>query len=148
MTAPALLAALSEATEGSRELDAGVYETLGHRVLRAPATWRNIGWKWFDPAARRWIGLPHVTTSVDDALTLLPSGIQILDLTLAWDTLPAGEHCWPAATVRWCPPGQPSSGANWHATIESAPTLPLAICKAAPVMRVRTARAAQEAGHG
>lgn len=80
-----LISRLEAAREGSRELDGDIAEALGiYRIERgAEGTWATpvdapvarfecdaeIHWVWSSEC-------PHYTTSVDDAMTLLPEGMS------------------------------------------------------------------------
>ena len=75
-----LIAKLEAATEGSRELDADIYEAIGCEVVRARKSRRGLNWcyrghfphGWL---AIRWEKMNHLTTSIDAALTLVPEGM-------------------------------------------------------------------------
>lgn len=56
-----LIARLESATQGSRELDAMIYGTINPK-----RSFRSF----------RFEGVPHYTTSVDAALTLVPEGMR------------------------------------------------------------------------
>lgn len=57
-----LIARLEAATEGSRELDGAIYETVtGVRIT--------------GPRDKEWLVVPFYTTSLDAALTLVPEGL-------------------------------------------------------------------------
>lgn len=78
--------------------------------------------------------VPHYTASIDAALALVErllkcsdDGEVLYDLNLT-GSLNEPEHCWPAAALRWYPKG--STGPNWHARVEGAPTPALAILRA------------------
>jgi hypothetical protein len=68
--------------------------------------------------------VPRYTTSVDDALTLAKRLPGLLEIEGGFE--PDCPEAWPAWTVRWYPRGL--SGKDWHASIGSAATLPLALC--------------------
>ena len=68
----ALISSLEKATEGSRELDALVWEALGAAVKRDHARTKyairgDLPWGWTD----RWQHMLYVTTSVDDVAYLI-----------------------------------------------------------------------------
>lgn len=70
-----LITALEAATEGSRELDAVIYEALGYKVKRAAGWSRGVRWRFLNDG--RWQVMADYTTSLDAALTLAPEGAQI-----------------------------------------------------------------------
>lgn len=92
----ALIARLEAATEGSRELDAGIFIYLGKapKVVKRGATeldWHQTNYEWSDPGT--WerarfeqpappdrIVAPYYTTSLDAALSLVPEGWMLKDL--------------------------------------------------------------------
>lgn len=74
LTREEVIAKLQAATQGSRDLDADIYEALGvavirHRIPRTGITWR---WRGSDLGAR-WQAMRYLTTSLDDALSLAPA---------------------------------------------------------------------------
>lgn len=99
------------------------------------------GEPWFGPLADR-DDCPAFTNSFDEAITLLPDGMAIIDLTLSWDTCKERGH--PAATIRWYPPKTPDTK-DWHARVVTAKTIPLTACLAA--LEARAALSAAK-GHG
>ncbi|HEY4547812.1 MAG TPA: hypothetical protein VIG90_15520 [Pedomonas sp.] len=141
MTLDELIAALEQATGPSRELDWQLSDYLGeipaHSIrtvgfdydwYRAPggtALWRakdgegRLVELW-EPKKR--------TASLDEALTLVPTDLAIIELVLGWDPSRPSVH--PAAVVRWYPPNVAHDGKSWHAQIASAKTLPLTVCLA------------------
>lgn len=64
-----LLDKLRAATEGSRELDSQIYLYLG--LTTRPEQWKIH------------VGLPHYTTSLDAALTLVPEGLQVSHMSIS-----------------------------------------------------------------
>lgn len=70
-----LIARLEAATEGCRELDADIGRVLGYWVSENAARLAT-GWDWIagvGDQGGKW-ELPHYTTSLDAALTLMPEG--------------------------------------------------------------------------
>jgi hypothetical protein len=86
MTLPALIAQLTAATAGSRELDADIYEALGCEVIRMPRNGRGYAWKYRGqgPSGRiadRWESMQELSTSLDAAMTLVPEGWLTSDVS-------------------------------------------------------------------
>lgn len=79
-----------------------------------------------------WWKVPLYTSSIDAAMTLMPVGVNLLDLSLSYDTLE--PPCYPAVAIRWYPPNK--EGGNWHGQVSSAPTIPLTMCVAALELRI------------
>lgn len=73
---PDPLPALRAATEGSRELDALVAQAVGWLRRHVNALPEDDVWE--DSQGWKYPGLPHFTTSVDAALTLVPEGMEIV----------------------------------------------------------------------
>lgn len=122
-----LIDRLGTAGEPSREIDAEIARAVGwttrphHDKSWYPDVWINpkTGWEEY---------LPKFTRSFDEAITLLPEGMVVIDLTLSWDTCKERGH--PAATIRWYPPKTPDPK-DWHARVVTAKTIPLTVCLAA-----------------
>ena len=76
MTALAeLIAKLEAATERSRELDAEIWAHLNGFTGAIKGRWVGGRWSWSVGSVGVWDDeLPHYTTSIDAALTLVPEG--------------------------------------------------------------------------
>lgn len=72
---------------------------------------------------------PRYTTSLDAAMTLIPTDGSVNFAEFSWSWEPSDPGVWPAASVRWYPPHK--SGPDWHAFTVTAPTPALALCIAA-----------------
>ncbi|MBP2232470.1 hypothetical protein J2847_005799 [Azospirillum agricola] len=87
-----------------------------------------------------WWKVPLYTASVDAAMTLMPVGVNLLEVTLAFNTL---ESPWyPAVSIRWYPPSK--AGDDWHAQVSSAATIPLTICLAALELSIAASQEIQQ----
>lgn len=75
------------------------------------------------------------TNSFDVAITLLPEGVNVLDLTLSWDTTTSPGY--PACSIRWFEPGDGVK--DWKACTVSAKTIPITVALAAMTLRSRNA---------
>lgn len=128
----ALIADLERAGRGSRDLDADVYEALGHLVKRT-ATINDYGrrgqsWRYWPispDGSPRWLAMRNLTTSMDDAISLVPE-------SLGW----TADHA----------PGQrPRAYVSGLGNVEiaggEAATPALALCIAALKARARSAGA-------
>lgn len=129
-----------EAAEGpSRELDGMIFRAINPDV--PDEDWRDFQddvWCMRDPEdAIAFIVPPKFTESMDAAMTLMPAGVNLLDLTLSYDTLE--PPCYPAISIRWYPPNK--QGADWHGQVSSAPTIPLTMCLAAIELRASSLKA-------
>ncbi len=71
----ALAERCEKASEGSRNLDADIYEAMGLEVLRVPGCPRAIGWR-HRPGRGCWQSMQRLTTSLDAAMTLVPDGFK------------------------------------------------------------------------
>lgn len=80
------------------------------------------------------LNAPNYTASIDTAMTLVPEGVNLIDLKLSWDT--AAERAHPACSVKWYEPG--ATGNGWHACVASGKTAALAIANAALQLRARS----------
>ncbi|WP_376959677.1 hypothetical protein ABNQ39_07140 [Azospirillum sp. A26] len=87
-----------------------------------------------------WWRVPLYTSSIDAAMALMPVGVELLDLTLSYDTLE--QPCHPAVAIRWYPPNK--KGGDWYGQVSSAPTIPLTICLAALELRAASQEAAAQ----
>lgn len=75
MTIESCIAALAASPKGSRNLDADVYEALGFPVKREPkfAGRHLVDKAWSFLEGSRWKAMLHFSTSIEDALTLVPA---------------------------------------------------------------------------
>jgi len=72
-TKNAIINRLDRAKAGSIDLNADIYEALGHRVKRARTTPEGITYRWFNPESSRWQVMLDLTGDFEAALTLLPN---------------------------------------------------------------------------
>jgi hypothetical protein len=124
---------------GSSDIDADVMEALGYQVIRHQAVrngstrggvaWRYRGCGLLGKRAH-WCALPRVSRSIDEALRIVERvlGEGALSIELTHETAAPGVY--PAAVLRWYPAGVARDGRSWHAAIEGAPTIPLALIAA------------------
>jgi hypothetical protein len=71
----ALIERLHTATEGSRELDKAVWLACGHRVETIIEVGGHRYESWYEANGTRWaLKGTHFTSSIDNALTLVPEG--------------------------------------------------------------------------
>ena len=94
-----LIAKLEKASEGSRELDCDIPESLGWPVRRKPPSYKNPWCR-----APEWKSIrtvPHYTTNIDAALQLVPEGFQ-------WEVrhIPTDEGSNYSAQANWQPTGR------------------------------------------
>lgn len=107
-----LIARLEMATEGSRELDADIFiETAG--IPEGSRIDRNggvVGW-WPPNSGYQYAReVPHYTTSLDAALTLVPRKV---DYELKIIGTPDGET-YTVAGIRWWEIARADAPANWQ----------------------------------
>jgi hypothetical protein len=112
---------LEDAIHGCRYLDAAIYEALGFRVKRHPEQTTNryggtrYGRSWAFLRDSRWEAMRHLTTSIDDAASLVPDG-------WTWFGTNLGEDGQPQACV---------TDADHVDHVGNAATPALALCSAA-----------------
>lgn len=119
---------LEVATDHDRDIDRDIWMHLNHERVKK---WRSPNGCSIDGYAR--LIAPHYTNSVDTAFSLMPEGINVIELYLSWDTRADRGH--PAVTVRWYEAGK--SGKDWRALVVTAKTIPLTVCLAAMTLRAQ-----------
>jgi hypothetical protein len=131
-----LIARLEEASEGSRKLDVAIWDV----VENWPVVTLNPDWRKAPNGAdvHALTFAPDYTTSIDDALTLVPEGMRVRELGQWWDIYrPGGWFC---AIMEWKRVGMAlvedtySCGIPDDQTYKiplTAPTPALALCIAA-----------------
>jgi hypothetical protein len=67
------ITALERVRGGCRQMDAQIHKAFGWQVTR-DTTARGREWLARGPASRTWLPLPHPTSRVDDARSLVPHG--------------------------------------------------------------------------
>lgn len=72
---------LCNSVHGSRDLDADMFEAFGYEVTRAPVKLNGICWR-YKPRFSRWLALPRVSTSIDDAIRFADSVARGSDIRL------------------------------------------------------------------
>ena len=76
-----LIERVESATEGSRELDADVYEAFGNEVIRHPKHINGRAWK-YRPGYGPWPAMERFTTSLDAVMSLMPEGYAVTNMMI------------------------------------------------------------------
>lgn len=133
-----LIACLNAADRPDRDLDCEIYISLG---AKPPTDIDPLYWTAPGGLNRHYESLvPRYTGSFDAAVTLLPEGVNIIDLVLSWDTTTTPGY--PACSIRWYEPG--ASVKDWKACSVTTKTIPVTVALAAMTLR---SRIAVTAGH-
>lgn len=82
---------LQAASRGDRDLDADIYAALGYRVRRIMGAGRR-SWVVIPSHESYWQSMDRPTTSLDDAVRLLPSGWRVESLQFG-GTIAERDYC-------------------------------------------------------